>query len=484
MTPEDVFAAIDLGASSGRVVVGRWNGHSMSTQVVARFATPYRRSGSLLKWDVRQAFASTIDGLRQVQELCRDTGARFAGIGIDSWGVDYALVRPDGVDLDDVRHHRGAGVPSMGRGDFQEGASARYSITGVLDQAINTSQQLAARLDEGSIEDSQLLFIPDLWVYLLSDSIGSDPSIASTSQLLDARTGAWSGPLTDRLSASGLVLPRLGTIGDVASETSPRITSLLSAESPVPVFRVAGHDTASALAFAVPALPGDATSGLVSSGTWSLAGVALRDPVLTDDARVRGFTNERGLDGNLMVKNLSGMWLLQESLRSWGADSGEVVIADLVTAASEAAEDQHVLDITDPRLIEPGDMPRRIAEMAVESGRYRPTSPPEIARAIFDSLASAYASTIDEVARVARVSINDIRIVGGGSRNRLICQLTADRSGVSVLAGPAEASAFGNLAMQLWASGSRATIADAYAAITPADQVVNTYRPRPEGIPT
>ena len=483
MTPDDVFAAIDLGASSGRVVVGRWDGHSMSTQEVARFATPYHRRGSLLKWDVRQAFASTIDGLRQVQELCRDTGARFAGIGIDSWGVDYALVRRNGVDLDDVRHHRGAGVPSVGRGDFQEGASARYSITGVLDQAINTSQQLAARLDEGSIEDSQLLFIPDLWVYLLSDSIGSDPSIASTSQLLDARTGAWSGPLTDRLKASGLVLPRLGTIGDVASETSPRITSFLSAESPVPVFRVAGHDTASALAFAVPALPGAATSGLVSSGTWSLAGVSLRDPVLSEDARARGFTNERGLNGSLMVKNLSGMWLLQESLRTWGADSGMAAIAALVTAAGEAAEDEHVLDLTDPQLLEPGDMPQRIARLAVKAGRYLPTSPPEIARAIFDSLASAYCSAVDEAAYVAQVSITNIRIVGGGSRNRLLCQLTADRSHIPVLAGPAEASALGNLATQLWGSGDRTTIAGAYAAITPTDRVVDTYHPRQRGTP-
>ena len=466
------------------MVVGCWNGESLSTQEVARFATPYNRRGSLLKWDVREAFDSTVAGLRDVQKLCNETGARFAGIGIDSWGVDYALVRSDGVDLDDVRHHRGAGVPSAGRGDFQRGASARYSTTGILDQAINTSQQLAARLDEGSIDDSLLLFIPDLWAYLLCDVMGTDPSIASTSQLLDAREGSWSEWLTAPLRAAGLVLPPLGTVGDLAGKTSQTITSLLGSDDPVPVFRVAGHDTASALAFAVPALPRGLTSGLVSSGTWSLAGVSLRKPVLTEDARAAGFTNERGIDGYLMVKNLSGMWLLQESLRVWGANSGPTSIAEVISAATESAEDEHVIDLTDPRLLEPGDMPQRIIQLAVESGRYEPTSPPEVARAIFDSLACAYSSAIEEAASIAGVGIADIRIVGGGSRNDLLCQLTADRSQIPVVAGPAEASALGNLATQLWASGCRQTIADAFAAITTEDQVVETYYPKRQRTPT
>jgi len=483
MPIREVFAAIDLGASSGRVVAGLWDGVTLSTREVARFATPYGHEGALLKWDVRQVFASSIKGLQRVRELCEETGATFAGIGIDSWGVDFALLRSDGIDLDDVRHHRGAGVPPTGREDFRQGSAGRYALTGVLDQSINTSQQLAARLDDDSIGDATLLFIPDLWVYLLSENVGTDPSIASTSQLLDAVDGTWAAELSERLHASGLIFPPVGNVGDIAGETSARITSLIGARNPVPVFRVAGHDTASALAFAAPARRNAATSGLVSSGTWSLAGLSLADPVLTADARTRGFTNERGLKGHLLVKNLSGMWLLQESLRTWGDDTGTAAIAELVRAAGEAAEDEHVLDLADPRLLEPGDMPRRIAQLAVESGRYFPTTPAEIARTIFDSLAAAYSSAVHEAADLAGVSINNVRIVGGGSRNALLCQLTANRSDVFVVAGPAEASALGNIATQLWASGQRYSITAAYAAIAPEDWVVETYAPRRQETP-
>lgn len=481
MTPTvkpQCYAAVDLGGSSGRVVLGEWDGHALRTREVARFENPYDDDGAILRWRVAQAFESTVAGLREVQQHCALTGARFAGIGVDSWGVDFGLLHSDGVDLDDVRHHRRAGVPLAGRPEFRTRRASRYAITGVFDQSINTSQQLAARLDDGSLTaHSTLLFIPDLWVYLLSGVVGTDPSIASTSQLIDAAAGQWSDQLTAELRGSGLTLPELTEPGTIVGETSAAITAQIGSAEPIPVIRVAGHDTASALAFAPPATPGASSSGLISSGTWSLAGLVVRDPILTESARAGGFTNERAVHGHLMVKNLSGMWLLEESLRSWRATGATVDLAELIAAAAIAEPDSHVIDLADPRLLEPGDMPARLIAMAVESGRYRPSTPAQIARAVFDSLAAAYVSGVREAAQVAGVEIANIRIVGGGSRNRLLCQLTADRSGWDVIAGPAEASALGNLATQLWASKECSSVYDAYEALDRDAWNLITYKP-------
>lgn len=475
MTRLKAFAAVDLGAGSGRVIAGLWNGSTLRTEEVARFPTPYDDDGDLLRWDVRRAFASTVDGLRAVQQLCERTGATFAGIGVDSWGVDYGLVRSGEADLDDVRHHRGAGVPGGGCGGA--GVAERYAITGVLDQSINTSRQLAVRVTDGSLATpATLLFIPDLWIHLLSGAIGTDPSIASTSELLDARSGGWSKQLTAELPA--LVLPPVYEPGTIAGETTHEVTRRIGSRHPVPVLRVAGHDTASALAFATPAEPGGSTTGLVSSGTWSLAGIAVRDPIATLRARELGFTTERNLRGHLMVRNLSGMWVVQESMRSWQSAGQPADIRELTSEAAAAASDANVIDLADPRLLEPGDMPERIAALAVEYGRYRPNSRGETVRAVLESLAAAYVAGVDDASSLAGVVARDIRIVGGGSQSPLLCQLTADRAGRSVIAGPAEASALGNLATQLWATTGLPRFDEAYATIDRSDHRQEQYRPR------
>jgi rhamnulokinase len=478
-----VFAAIDLGASSGRVVAGVYDGSTLSVVEQRRFATARIDGDPHLLWDIPAIFDETIAGLRDLQALCLRDGAVLAGIGVDSWGVDYGLLSRGRVDVGDVRHHRKAGVPADGYARFATTAEERYRRTGILDQQINTIQQLAVRRADGTVPaESTPLFIPDLWIYLLTGTVGTDPTIASTSQLLDITTGDWSEPLLAELGAGLLNMPPLRLAGSYAGATKPEIAERIGVIRPLPVFRVAGHDTASAFAFARPAARGDSTVGLVSSGTWSLAGLALAHGISTEAAREAGFTSERGARGVLMVRNLSGMWLIQESLRSW-IDADPTLTLEVVLAeAAEAPADPHVFDPGDPRLLEPGEMPRRIADLALEAGRAAPRTRGEIVRAVLDSLAAAYVTAIDAAADLAGVTIEAIRIVGGGSQSTLLCQLTADLARRPVYAGPVEATAIGNLVTQLWAAGLVEDLATGYDLVDPAAWSELVYVPDPSEV--
>lgn len=473
-----VFAAIDLGASSGRVIAGVLTAGSLDVVEIRRFPTTSTDDGPLMRWDIQTIYAETLRGLRDVQELCAQESAQFSGIGIDSWGVDYGLLARGVVDLSDVRHHRKAGVIRGGYENFATTVEERYRITGILDQSINTLPQLSARLTDGTASDeSVVLFVPDIWAYLLAGAVGTDPTIASTSQLLDLRTGDWSDRLVRELEPTGVSMPGVSIAGSYAGATTSPVTELIGAPAPVPVFRVAGHDTASGLGFSRPAGPGESTSGVISSGTWSLAGLAVERPVVSEQARTAGFTTERGLRGFLMVKNLSGMWLLQECLRTWREQGVAITPQEATDAAAASPTHSAVIDLTDPRLLAPGDMPERIVALAAEAGRTPAVTHGDITRVILDSLAAAYASSIDEAAQLTGVTVDQIRIIGGGSQNGLLCQQTADRSGLPVIAGPSEATAIGNLITQVWAAGIVETIDDAYALLTPTIWSTTTYTP-------
>jgi rhamnulokinase len=477
-----VFASIDLGASSGRVIAGVYDGASLAVVEQRRFATAQIEGDDYLRWDIRTTFDETITGLRDLQAQCQRDGAVLSGIGVDSWGVDYGLLSRGRVDLLDVRHHRKAGVSADGYAAFATTPGERYRRTGILDQQINTIQQLAVRRAEGSVPaESTPLFIPDLWIYLLTGTIGTDPTIASTSQLLDITTGDWSEPLLAELGPGLLTMPPLRLAGSYAGATRTDIAQRIGVTRPLPVFRVSGHDTASAFAFARPAEAGESTVGLVSSGTWSLAGLALARGISSEAAREAGFTSERGARGVLMVRNLSGMWLIQESLRAWAETDPDVTLEAVLDEAAEAPGDPHVFDPGDARLLEPGDMPQRIAALAAEAGRAEPATRGAIVRAVLDSLAAAYVAAVDDAAALAGVTATAIRIVGGGSQNALLCQLTADQSGRPVYAGPIEATAIGNLVTQLWAAGLVQDLATGYRAVDPTAWPEVVYTPqRPE----
>jgi rhamnulokinase len=477
-----VFAAIDLGASSGRVIAGVYDGKVLKVVEQRRFVTAHIDGEDYLRWDIPAAFDETIAGLRDLQAQCERDGAVLAGIGVDSWGVDYGLLSHGHVDLRDVRHHRRAGVSADGYASFATTPEQRYRRTGILDQQINTVQQLAVRLAEGSIPaESTPLFIPDLWIYLLTGTVGTDPTIASTSQLLDITMGDWSTPLLDELGPGLLNMPPLRLAGSYAGATRSDVAGRIGVTRPLPVFRVAGHDTASAFAFARPASRGEATVGLVSSGTWSLAGLALAHGVSSEAAREGGFTSERGASGVLMVRNLSGMWPIQESLRSWAEADTAVSLEVVLEEAIDEPGDVRVFDPGDARLLEPGDMPRRIAALAVEAGRPEPTTRGAVVRSVLESLAAAYVAAVDDAAELAGVTVEAIRIVGGGSQNVLLCQLTADHAGRPVYAGPVEATAIGNLVIQLWGAGLIQDLAAGYRTVDPSAWSEVVYRPRTSG---
>ncbi len=474
-----VYAAIDLGASSGRVIAGVVADGKLDVVEVARFPTRSEDDGVHLKWDVVGTFEESMAGLTKVQEICRERGAEFAGIAVDSWGVDYGFLSDGAAKLDDVRHHRKAGVSDDAYATFATEPSERYSATGVLDQSINTVVQLAARVADGSLpEDSVVLFIPDLWVYLLSGSIGTDPTIASTSQILDVHTCDWSETVLAELGSTAPAMPPVQQPGTRAGATTSQVTERIGATEAIPVFRVAGHDTASAFGFAHPARYGERATGLVSSGTWSVAGIAVEQPVATDEAREAGFTFERGLRGFLMVRNLNGMWLLQQSLQTWSDEDGQIVDRKaLVREASELPGNAHRFDPADERLLLPGNMPDRIRKLCREAGQPEPETRVEVVRAILESLAREYVSAVRTAGRLSGTEIDGMQIVGGGSRNPLLCQLTADFSGLPVLAGPTECTAIGNLAAQMWASGIVESIDAAYDRVDPAAWTPTTYYP-------
>ena len=444
------FIAVDLGSSSGRVMLGVVSGDGRRTcalEQVHRFENvPLRGdpdAGGILAWDTTRLFDETLDGLRRAVSIARDGGIPVLGIGVDAWGVDYGRIDRNGDLLPPVKHHRGADPTMPAQSARLVDLETAYRITGVLDQAINTAHQLrqdAAR--NVAIADSTLLLVPDLWVYWLTGHVAAERTIASTTQLLDRDRGTWSEELT-RAWGIDITLPPLVNDGHPAGRTLPAVTERIGAESPLPVFYVAGHDTASAFAATVGG-QNAAIRGIVSSGSWAVAGVSCDQPILTEEARLLGFTQELGSGGRtLLVRNLSGMWLLQECMRAWsGADGSPVDVLRLVDEAA-LVEATAVIDVADEALQRPGDLPQRIADLCEAAGHPRPGQRAEVVRVILGSLAVAYADTVREAARLVGKGLDGIRIVGGGARNRLLCQLTANAAGQAVESGPAEASSLG-----------------------------------------
>lgn len=452
------YIAVDLGASTGRVILGIADGRELTMSEVHRFASSTHQLEGHPVWDTATLYAASIEGIGKAVAECAARGVQAAGIGVDSWGVDHALLAPDGT-LSPVDSYRGARDPApvIARRTLTE--QEVFARSGITDQSINSALRLGAKAATTDLTGHTLLFLPDLWTYWLTGAVGTERTIASTSQLLDVATGEFSPDLAAAVGLAGLNLPPVSTPGALAGQTTPEVTTQVGAAEAIPVYRVAGHDTASAFAFATP---GGDREGLIASGTWSLVGLCLPRPVTSSAAHTSGFTNELGADGVLFLRNLSGMWLLQECLRQWAEEDGVAPdLPELLTQAAGLPHDPTVFDVSDSRLLPAGGMPERIAALCRESGRMPPTTRAQWARAVIDSLAAAYVDTIAEACALTTAKVDRIRIVGGGARNELLCQLTADLSGKPVVAGPVEASSIGNIAVQAVADGAYATVAEA-----------------------
>jgi sugar (pentulose or hexulose) kinase len=467
-------AAVDLGATSGRIMAGTVGHDVLHLEEMHRFPNGGVRANGSLYWDVLGIHREVLTGLRAVSR----TG-RLDGVGIDSWAVDYGLLDRDGDLLGNPYSHRDSRTDGVMEQVAQTIDPAElYAVTGLQQLPFNTIYQLVAALGTSALESAQtLLLLPDLLGYWLTGEIGAERTNASTTQLYDVTAGDWSIELAKRLGVPWSILPPIRDAGDVVGPMRNEAGRHLGLRSRVPVIAVGSHDTASAVV-GVPAA--DEDFAYISSGTWSLVGLELDGPVLTEAAREADFTNEVGVDGTIrFLKNVMGLWVLSESIRGWqeqGIASTDVV--SLVAASESAQALRTVVDINDPRLLPPGDMPARIAALAREAGEPVPRNPVEHARCILDSLALAYRRHLRTAAELAGRSPSVIHIVGGGTHNQLLCQLTADASGIPVLAGPSEAAALGNVLVQARTLGADVPDLAAMRALIRRTHELRRHEPR------
>jgi rhamnulokinase len=446
MTSAGWVAAVDLGATSGRVMLGHLGPDQLSVEAVHRFSNDPVRVIDGLHWNILELYRNLLIGLRKAVVEQPD----LAGVGIDSWAVDYGLVSGDRL-ISNPFHYRdertARGVDLVHK--IADHASL-YATSGLQFQPFNSIYQLAVDQEAGVINSTtRMLMLPDLLGFWLTGEQIGERTNASTTGLLDVSTGSWNATLIDKLSLPRSLFPSLidpgSRIGSLRDDVAVEVGAALD------VIAVGSHDTASAVVGVPMTEPGAA---YISSGTWSLVGVELDRPVLTEESREANFTNEGGVDGKIRyLRNVMGMWLLSESIRTWEREGQTVELATLLAQAAAITTPVAIFDANHPSLLPPGDMPKRITELCVEADTAAPDSPPEFARSIVESLAEAYAAAIDDAERLSGSKINMVHIVGGGSQNTLLCQLTANRTGRRVLAGPVEATAIGNVLIQGRAAG-------------------------------
>ncbi|MFG1710550.1 rhamnulokinase family protein [Nonomuraea sp. M3C6] len=455
------FAAVDLGASSGRVMLADLSDGLRLTEA-HRFPNGPVRLADRLYWDILGLYREILTGLRAAGPV--------SSIGVDAWAVDYGLLDESGALLGNPVHYRDDrtwGVPE--RVAESVGAAALYEVSGLQVLPFNTIYQLLAdRLDQAAT----MLLIPDLIGYWLTGEVGAEVTNASTTGLLDVRTRSWALPLVERLGLPAGIFPPLRRPGDAVGGLRREVAGEIGWSAPVRA--VASHDTASAVA-AVPA-SGPAFA-YISCGTWSLAGVELAGPVLTPESRAANFTNEAGVDGTVRyLRNVMGLWLLQECQRAWpGSDLGELLAA----AAGEPAF-AAVVNPDEPLFLPPGDMPARIASECRRTGQRPPSSPAGYVRCVLESLALGHRLAVRQAMELSGRDVEVVHLVGGGSRNELLCQFTADACGLPVVAGPAEATTFGNVLVQARAAGLVSGLEEMRALVA-SSQPLRRYEPSGDG---
>lgn len=403
-------------------------------------------------WDILSLYQGMLAGLRAA---VRD--GPVDAVGIDSWAVDYGLLDAGGNLL---------GNPVSHRDPRTKGAIERvratvpdrelFARTGLQQLPLNTLYQLVAERDGARLADAKtLLLLPDLLAYWLTGEKGAELTNASTTQLLEVNTGAWATDLLDRLGLPARILPPVRRPGQVIGRVREEVARELGlpAGTGLPVIAVASHDTASAVV-GTPMAAGE-RAAYISSGTWSLVGVELTEPVLTEEARAANFTNETGLDGTIrFLRNVMGLWLLSQTLDAWAEQGQPVELAGALAAAESAEPFVSLVDVDDARFTEPGDMPARLEAFCREAGQPVPAGTGAVVRCILESLAMAYRRTVREASLLSGRPVEMLHVVGGGVLNELLCQLTADACGIPVMAGPVEATALGNVLVQARALGA------------------------------
>jgi len=443
-------AAVDLGASSGRVVVGHGAGDGFTLREIHRFGNQPRTTGGVLRWDARALFAGILDGLRAADEQAGPLDA----VCVDGWAIDYGLLDGDGALIADPASYRDArtgpalaAVTQTPGGVAGINAARLYEATGIAVHSFNTVFQLMAERDSTQARAAKhALLVPDLMTYWLSGQLGTELTNASTTGLLDTRTMTWATGVADALGVPAGLFPRLRTPGELAGPLNRQVAADLGLGRPPQVVIGPSHDTAAAVA-GVPAA--DDAFAFVCTGTWALAGVELAAPVINQAARDAGFTNEAGIDGTIrFLRNVTGFWLLQECVRQWQAEGSHIDLNELTGAASEVPGLRALVDVQDPGFAAPDGMTQRIIRACEHTSGVPLASAAEVLRCILDSMAVAIRHAVRDAVRVTGHQVRVVHVVGGGVANPLFCQLVADACGLPVVAGPTEAASWGNVLVQ------------------------------------
>jgi rhamnulokinase len=450
-----LHAAVDFGASSGRVMLGAVGPGRLQLTEAARFRNgavevPGER-GTALHWDVLGLWRESLAGLRQVGALARAAGEPVASVGVATWAVDYGLLAGDGTLLGAPRSYRDARTDGVAERVHQQlPAVELYRRNGLQHLPFTTLYQLVAEQDGPLLAAARsLLLVPDLVGYWLSGHLGAEATNVSTTGLADVRTGRWAEDLVALAGIDAGLLPPVHDPGAVLGGLRPAVAASTGLDD-ARLVAVGSHDTASAVV-GVPAT--DERFAYVACGTWALVGVELESPVLGAESLAAGFTNERGVDDRIRyLHNVMGLWVLQGCLADWGLDSADLTA--LLDAAAELPAGGAVVDVDDPAFLPPGPMVTRVQQACEAAGQPVPVARPAVVRCVLDSLATAFARVVEDAVRLSGRDVDVVHVVGGGAQNALLCQLTADACGRPVLAGPVEATALGNVLVQARAAGA------------------------------
>ena len=446
------FLAVDLGASSGRVLLGTLMGERFAVRELRRFDNgPVRlgkgRLGTSLYWNPLGLWSQLQGAL---SSYARELKTPLAGIGVDTWGVDFALLDESGNLLGNPHHYRDARTDEVMEQVFERVPKLElYRRTGLQFIQINTLYQLYSMKGSAQLEAAQtLLMMPDLFHYWLTGEAYGETTVASTTQLLDAKTRQWDKALLETLDLPSHILPPLIPPGTVLGTLHPGIAKGARLSPDTPVIVPATHDTASAVA----AISGGGM--FISSGTWSLVGAEIAEPILSPEALALDFTNESGVGGTVrLLKNLAGLWLLQGCRRQWASEGYDYSWEQLLALGEQAAAFRSLIDPGAETFLNPDNMPEAVCNACREHGEPQPEGIGALVRCCLESLALKYRSVLDDLETLTGTAMDTVRIVGGGSQNTMLCQYTANACRRPVVAGPAEATALGNLMMQALAGG-------------------------------
>ncbi len=457
-----VYLAVDLGAGSGRLMAAVFDSKTIRLEEVSRWSSAPVKIGESFHWDANAIFGEIVAAAKKARAVY---GADIVSLGIDTWGVDYGLLDESDNLLNMPYIYRDSRTDGMMDSVFSKISKKEiYSLTGIQFMFLNTLFQIEAELKKGGNinKAKSFLMMPDLFAFMLTGVKANERTNASTTQMYNPFKRAWSDEIISRVGAPLEIFQNgFAECGDVIGAVRESLRAELG---DLKVVAVASHDTASAVA-ATPARTEPAA--YINSGTWSLPGVELKSPIATDAAFAENFTNEVGAENTIrFLKNVTGMWLVQKSKEVWKAKGIDKSYAELEAGAAAAAPMRTLINPDAPDFVMPDDMPEAIAQFARKTSQPVPSSHGEIFRAIQESIALKYACVFGVIERLAGVKVSEINVMGGGSRDAMLNQFTANATGKTVLAGPVESTALGNAAMQMKADGEVSNLAQARAVIS------------------